>query len=56
MQPEIYYDPYFDTDPYPVWKRMRDEAPLYCNERYNSAPSWSASLTWCHTTRASCVR
>ena len=28
----IYYDPYdyeIDADPYPVWKRMRNEAPLY---------------------------
>ncbi len=35
---EIYYDPYdfeIDTDPYPVWKRLRDELPLYFNERYN---------------------
>ncbi|GAA3226759.1 cytochrome P450 [Actinocorallia longicatena] len=35
---EIYYDPYdfeIDSDPYPVWKRMRDEAPLYYNERYD---------------------
>jgi cytochrome P450 len=35
--PEVYYDPYdfeIDTDPYPVWKRMRDERPLYFNERY----------------------
>lgn len=35
---ELYYDPYdweIDTDPYPVWKRMRDEAPLYYNERYD---------------------
>jgi cytochrome P450 len=34
----IYYDPYdfdIDNDPYPLWKRMRDEAPLYFNERYN---------------------
>jgi cytochrome P450 len=34
---EVYYDPYdaaIDADPYPVWKRMRDEAPLYHNERY----------------------
>jgi cytochrome P450 len=33
----IYYDPYdfeIDNDPYPVWKRMRDEAPLYYNEKY----------------------
>ena len=35
---EIYYDPYdfeIDADPYPVWKRLRDEAPLYYNERYD---------------------
>jgi cytochrome P450 len=35
---EIYYDPYdfeIDADPYPIWKRMRDEAPLYYNEKYD---------------------
>jgi len=35
---EIYYDPYdfeIDADPYPVWKRMRDEQPLYHNEKYD---------------------
>ena len=35
---EIYYDPFdfeIDTDPYPIWKRMRDEAPLYYNEKYD---------------------
>jgi cytochrome P450 len=34
---EPYYDPYdfdIDADPYPVWKRLRDEAPLYFNEKY----------------------
>jgi cytochrome P450 len=34
---EVYYDPYdfdIDADPYPVWKRLRDEAPLYWNEKY----------------------
>jgi cytochrome P450 len=34
----LYYDPYdfeIDVDPYPLWKRMRDEAPLYYNERYD---------------------
>src|SRR5262245_41759516 len=34
----LYYDPYdfdIDTDPYPVWKRLRDEQPLYYNERYD---------------------
>ncbi len=36
-EPEVYYDPYdfeIDADPYPLWKRMRDEAPLYWNEKY----------------------
>jgi cytochrome P450 len=35
---DVYYDPYdfeIDADPYPVWKRLRDEAPLYYNERYD---------------------
>jgi cytochrome P450 len=34
---DIYYDPYdfeIDADPHPVWRRMRDEAPLYRNDRY----------------------
>jgi cytochrome P450 len=34
----VYYDPYdfaIDADPYPVWKRLRDEAPLYYNDRYD---------------------
>ena len=33
-----YYDPYdfdIDSDPYPVWKRLRDEQPLYYNDRYD---------------------
>ena len=35
---EIYYDPYdfeIDTDPYPIWRRLREELPLYYNERYD---------------------
>ena len=35
---ELYYDPYdfeIDDDPYPVWRRMRDEAPLYRNDKYD---------------------
>ncbi|MDP1793000.1 MAG: cytochrome P450 [Acidimicrobiales bacterium] len=35
---DLYYDPYdfvIDTDPYPIWKRLRDEAPLYYNEKYD---------------------
>jgi len=34
---DVYYDPFdfaIDDDPYPVWKRLRDEAPLYHNEKY----------------------
>jgi cytochrome P450 len=37
MESDVYYDPYdfeIDSDPYPVWKRLRDEQPLYFNERY----------------------
>jgi cytochrome P450 len=36
--PELYYDPYdfnIDSDPYPVWKRMRDVAPLYYNDKHD---------------------
>ena len=36
--PDLYYDPYdfeIDTDPYPIWRRLRDEAPLYYNEKYD---------------------
>ena len=34
---DVYYDPYdfeIDANPYPIWKRLRDEAPLYWNEKY----------------------
>ncbi len=36
--PDVYYDPFdfeIDDDPYPVWKRLRDEAPLYYNDKYD---------------------
>jgi len=35
--PDLYYDPYdfeIDANPYPVWRRLRDEAPIYWNEKY----------------------
>jgi len=35
---DVYYDPYdfeIDTDPYPVWRRLREEKPLYYNKRYD---------------------
>ena len=34
----LYYDPYdveIDADPYPLYRRLREEAPLYYNERYD---------------------
>jgi hypothetical protein len=34
---DLYYDPFdvgIDDNPYPVWKRMREEAPLYYNEKH----------------------
>jgi cytochrome P450 len=34
---DIYYDPFdieIDRDPHPLWRRMREEAPLYHNEKY----------------------
>jgi cytochrome P450 len=37
-EPEVYYDPYdfeIDADPYPVWRRLREERPLYYNEKYD---------------------
>jgi cytochrome P450 len=52
---EVYYDPYdeaIDRDPHPVWRRLRDEAPLYHNERYEfyalsrHADVLAASLDW----------
>ena len=36
--PDVYYDPYdfdIDSDPYPIWKRLRDEQPLYYNDKYD---------------------
>ena len=38
MTRDLYYDPYdreILEDPYPVFKRLRDEAPLYYNEPYD---------------------
>ncbi len=35
---ELYYDPYdfeIDCDPHSVWRRLRDEAPLYRNDEYD---------------------
>jgi cytochrome P450 len=37
MPDTVYYDPYdvdIDADPYPVFRRLREEAPLYYNEKY----------------------
>jgi len=38
MADEVYYDPYdveINADPYPTFRRLRDEAPLYYNERHD---------------------
>lgn len=35
---ELYWDPFdvdLDADPYDTWRRLRDEAPVYRNERYD---------------------
>jgi len=35
---DVHYDPFnfeIDSDPYPVWKRLREERPLYYNEDYD---------------------
>jgi cytochrome P450 len=35
---DVYYDPYdiaINEDPYPVYQRMREEAPLYYNEQHD---------------------
>jgi cytochrome P450 len=38
LSKQLYYDPWdveIDLDPYPVYRRLRDEAPLYYNERHD---------------------
>jgi cytochrome P450 len=38
MSSDVTYDPYdfeIDTDPYPIFKRLRDEQPLYHNDQYD---------------------
>ena len=35
---DLYWDPFdieIDREPYEIWRRMRDEAPLYRNERFD---------------------
>jgi len=47
----LYYDPYdfqIDADPHPVWRRMRDEAPVYRNDAYDF---WALSR-WADVSRA----
>ncbi len=37
-QHDIYYDPFdieIDKDPHPLWRRMRDEVPLYYNDKHD---------------------
>ncbi|MDT3439236.1 MULTISPECIES: cytochrome P450 [unclassified Pseudofrankia] len=35
---DLYWDPFdkvLDVDPYPLWRRMRDEQPVYRNDKFN---------------------
>jgi len=35
---DLYWDPFdtdIDTDPYDIWRRMRDDAPVYRNDEYD---------------------
>jgi cytochrome P450 len=37
-KPQVVFDPFsqeFFNDPYPIYRRMRDEAPVYYNEQYD---------------------
>ncbi len=37
LAPDIYWDPFdteIDADPYDIWRRLRDEHPVYRNERH----------------------
>jgi cytochrome P450 len=51
----LYYDPYdaaIDANPYPVWERLRNDAPLYYNEEHDFyalsrfSDVLAASLDW----------
>src|SRR5262245_49004466 len=36
--PDVYYDPFdadINADPYPTFRRLRDEAPIYYNEPFD---------------------
>ncbi len=38
MGDDLYWDPFdtaIDTDPYAIWRRLRDEAPAYYNDRFD---------------------
>ena len=38
MSTDVYYDPYdigINADPYPTFRRLRDEAPVYYNEQFD---------------------
>jgi cytochrome P450 len=38
MKTDVYWDPYdieIDSDPYEIWRELRDDHPLYRNDRYD---------------------
>jgi cytochrome P450 len=52
---DVYYDPFdvgINADPYPTYRRLRDEAPVYFNDRFNfwalsrHADVEAALVTW----------
>lgn len=48
MTSELYNDPYdveIYANPYPVYRRLREEAPLYYNEKYDALVSPRLSST-----------
>ena len=53
---DVYYDPYdvdIDRDPYPVFRRLREEAPLYYNEPHDFYAVRTSSAASSSGTRSS---
>jgi hypothetical protein len=53
---DLYYDPYdvrINADPYPVFRRLREAAQLYYNERYDE---WEVDLASAELASTSTVR
>ena len=47
---DVYYDPYdvtINADPYPTYKRLREEAPIYYNDRFDVWAARAAMYSVC---------